>query len=276
MHTQTASWTTAFRAEQASNARPGIVGTIVMILYAAGIAAITGWDAPLPVLHGTDAAGGTTLRFELFRAENFGLLNTPGMHGLVLAFIASCMAGVVRPFLAWHQQGPRSRGYLWSLPISRTRAHLARVAAGAVQVAVFSVATMVVAVLALTLAGRVSSLGVLTFASWISMITGPLTLYLLFSVATILSDRPVRVTVVVLVGFFTLFALTNALGFSAGYALLDAIVGGALGYSTAISGGLIPPLAGAAVDSTWWLAALLWLGIGAVAVYAAARKYQER
>jgi len=102
------------------------------------------------------------------------------------------LIGPVWAFAVFHNEGPSSRLYLWSLPVGRTRHTLARLAAGLAWLWILYAVLIGAGAVLASLDGDLWQLGTITAPGWINFFTGPLLGYLAISVLTIASDYPLR------------------------------------------------------------------------------------
>ena len=129
--------------------------------------------------------------------------------------------------------------------------------------------------------------------TWLLMLTGPTVAYLLSSALNLATRRPVRVVLGTVVGLMLLGIATNELVFDLVRFGLDPVIAHPWGLDTAFTGGseslktlVVVAEAGGPVETQVWTAipttgayaraTLLWLAIGAVALWAATRLLRER
>ncbi len=149
------------------------------------------------------------------------------------------LVGPVWAFAVFHNEGPSSRLYFWSMPVGRTRHTLARLAAGLAWLWILYGVLIGAGVILASLDGDLWQLGMITAAGWINFFTGPLLGYLAISVLTIATDYPLRwvfgilflfpLTVSILDDWLGLESLANALVkpfTSEDWGLLPVVTGG--------------------------------------------------
>ena len=275
-----AGWALAFQAQWHLLRRSRRRDFIVFVVMAVGILVMAAFAVRIPVLHGTDAeGGGMTLRFEMFDETSFGMVSAPGLLAVAIGLIVLLIWSLVWSLVVWTAESPSNRGYHWSMPISHFQNDLARVAAGAAWLLAGTVIMAAAAAAGLAASGKTTTLAAVPTSGWVNFVTGPLTVYLMGSVAALLSEHPGRTVFMVWIGFTGPYVLFAIIEFDIGYRIFDAIAGGRFGYQVALTSGLFPRLSaesgGAPSFGPWSVGAVAWLLAGAVAVVWAARRHQE-
>ena len=188
-----------------------------------------------------------------------------GLYPFALLAAAVWSAGV------WHDEGPTRRGYHWSLPVDRGRHDLLRVGAGAAWLALGVTALLVLKVASDLIFGGVGGPWL-----WVGFLTGPLTVYLFGSALALRVDHPGRwLAAIGISGFFVWAFLVAHRTMQTG-PTMDAVLGSPAGPVRALFMAYLAPLipnggVAASLAFTWLPAAVLWLGLGAGAVWLAAR-----
>lgn len=95
-------------------------------------------------------------------------------------------------FAVWHNEGPSSRLYFWSHPVSRTGHSMARVAAGAAWLVLMYALLILGGVIFALFDGDLVQFGHFGAAAWVGFFTAPLMGYLVISILTVPSDYPIR------------------------------------------------------------------------------------
>jgi len=242
---------------------------------AVAIFLLAAFNAKIPVLHGTDAGGGgVNIKPEFFSEEDFGLPSAPGLVAVIASYIVLLWTGIAGAISTWHKEGPANRSYHWSLPVSRTAHDLSRVAAGGLWLLCAIALMLAAAVFGLLAGGRSSTLDAISITGWINYFSGPITLFLIVSLAGLRSNRPTRaffLAYLAAVGPWLLFAM---LDFRIPYVIWDQVNNGTWGVQRALVDGFFEGLAsGETVGAMWFSAALFWLAFGVVAVFLGARHH---
>jgi len=188
------------------------------------------------------------------------------------------------PLAVWAGEEPSRRDYHWSLPVERRLHDLARAAAGGGWLLATVVAGGVVGMAAGGLnRGGFDPTGTAPGSPLLllSMLLGLLVLYLLASLPTLVSDRPLRWIVGVPFGYLGVRGIVRATGPEWLRLVVEAPGGGSWGVGAALgapwtlarrealrSAGVAP---GTAVGSAW-LALGLWLLLAAAALVAASAR----
>lgn len=251
----------------------------VYLAIALAIFLVAAFNVKIPVLHGTDASGGgINFKLEFFSETDFGLPAGPGLVAVIVSYIVLLWTSVAGAISAWCHEGPANRSYHWSLPVSRTAHDLSRVAAGGLWLLGVIALMLGASVLGLLIGGRSATLGAVPVTGWISYVTGPVTLFLLVSLAGVRANRPVRVfflAYLAAVGPWLLFAM---LDFTPGYWLWDQVNTGTFGLQRVLVDGFFKGLgrANPVVSSTWVAATLFWVFFSGGAVVLGARYHPKR
>lgn len=95
-------------------------------------------------------------------------------------------------FAVFHNEGPSSRLYHWSQPVSRFAHSMARLAAGAAWLWLIFGLFIVVGLLMAAADGDAWQLAEIGPRGWVNFFTGPLLGYLAVSILTVASDYPIR------------------------------------------------------------------------------------
>ena len=224
-----------------------------------------------------DADGVKTFEVHWWRFDEIPVFAHPELSSLFVIYQGLLFVGLLWPLSVWRGEPPSERDALRSLPVTGPGHELARVAAGALWLAAACVTIPALVVLGLLATGRGGSLDTLGIWSWIHFVTGPLTLYLLASVAALLAQRPLRAILLTIAALFVPFSLFARFEVSWGYQLLDAVIAGDMSYSAAIGGPVVDILIGdgARAEPLQAWATVLWLGLGLGALTAAARWPRE-
>lgn len=188
--------------------------------------------------------------------------DTPTMRLLTSWPLWMVLFGPIWAFVVFHNEGPSSRLYHWSLPVGRTKHTFARVAAGAAWLWVLLLALVVAGALMGLVDGNVQQLGELTPAAWINVFTGPLLGFLAVTTLTVASDYPLRWLFGITFGFGLFLSLLDE------WLEWDRLVGYLLEPLTAEWWGFFPVMVGAMMDvaseadvpiSGWGIATTLWI-----------------
>jgi hypothetical protein len=252
---------------------------IIFAGFAVIVFVIAAFNVKIPVLHGVDAERGVNLSLEFFSETDFGLPQAPGLIAFLASYLILLIASVGWALGLWCPELPRNRGYMWSLPVKRGSNHVARVAAGGIWLMGGMALLAGAALLGLLAGGRMATISVVTPDDWINFATGPMTLYLLASIAGVLSDRPVRAFFLGYGVILVPYILFGILDVQPLFQLWDHLNNGPFGSQTALAAGFKQSLSAGATGAfpfEWLSAALLWLALGVGGVTAAAYRYQER
>ena len=95
-------------------------------------------------------------------------------------------------FAVFHNEGPDSRLYFWSMPTDRSGHTMARLAAGLAWLWIVYAGLIVAGWLFGLMDGDAWQLGEIGLAGWVNFFTGPLLIYLLISLLTVPSNYPIR------------------------------------------------------------------------------------
>lgn len=197
------------------------------------------------------------------------------------------LVGPIWAFAVFHNEGPGSRLYHWSLPADRFHHTLARVAAGAAWLWLLFAVLIAAGAIMAALDGDLWQLGAIGPAGWVNLFTGPVIGYLGVSILTVSSDYPLR-------WFFgILFAFPLGLSILAEWLGQERLVRSILRPLGAESWSLFPVMVGGLGDSvfevehliagqqieagpfdigTWWWATPLWIVLlGAIVAGVASR-----
>ena len=253
---------------------------IIFLVFVVAVQVIAAVNAKMPVLHGQDAEdGGVTMRFEWFAETDFGLVSSPGLIAVILSFSILLIASLVWALAVWYRESPSERGYHWALPVERGAHDLARVTAGGLWLLVGLVVMLAAVILGLVIGGRGVALSSVSVVGWTNYFLGPITVYLLVSVAAVGFDRPGRVvgfTYLFTVGMYMLFTLAD---FEFGRRIFHELVDGNLGYQRALAEGFfgdLVPLPSGERTVGWFFPAAMWIGLALGGVIVAAQRRRER
>lgn len=197
------------------------------------------------------------------------------------------LVGPVWALAVWHKEEPSSRRYMWSQPVDRAVHSLARVAAGLGWLWIACVALVGLGYLVALFDGNAGQLGHLGVASWVSLFTAPVIGYLAVSCLTVASDYPMRWLMGILLGPPLVLGVLDAwLGFAdrmlaavrpvAAWGITSVLVGpwttDANRILVALEAADSAKIRFAFVESTWWMATILWaVGFGMVLFVLASR-----
>lgn len=228
------------------------------------------WQSRRPLLMFAGLVGVLALAGEPWSESDVARLFRPFPVWLVFA-------GPFWGFAVWHNEGPASRLYFWSHPVSRSTHTLARVVAGAVWLVAIYAALIGAAALLALFDGNVAQLGHPGPVAWLDFFLAPLIGYLIISVLTVPSDYPIRWFLAVLLGVpITLALLDEWLGMDRFVEwLLEPLTNRTWGLAITMGGPFILALErlGATLreesgpgpfermfdPQTWWVAVALWL-----------------
>jgi hypothetical protein len=179
----------------------------------------------------------------------------------------------------WHDEGPRRRAYRWSLPVERGRHDLLRVAAGGAWLLAALLAVLLIAAL-VALIVRPPSIDAWV---WLNFVTGPVTVYLLGSIAGVRLDAPGRWVGALAGAAVWFWAMWIGGRIAMGADVYDAFFVGPLGLERALGQPFLmdgvaamSEMAGeTSMALTWIPAAALWLAIGGAGVFLASRQHKE-
>jgi hypothetical protein len=146
------------------------------------------WTSRRPLLFAVAVLGVVALSGPPFRSlpGNGEIARLLPVWGFLL------VTGPIWAFAVFHNEGPSSRLYHWSQPVSRTAHSLARVTAGAVWLVVVYALLLLAGFLFAMIDGNVWQLTGLPAGAWVNFFVGPLLGYLAVSILTIVSDYPIR------------------------------------------------------------------------------------
>lgn len=179
------------------------------------------------------------------------------------------LVGALWPLGVWRHDSPDRRGYFWSLPVSRGPHTLLRVGIGWLLLMGVCVAIMVIgsAVIMLYVLRTHASL---SLELWYLPLAGPTLAYLLISVLVVLVDSPIRWIIWTVVGLIGARIISEVTRMSAIRETIDGVV---RSLSLAFQGPL--PERVAASVGPWGLHYLVWIGLGSVALIAAAYRHRD-
>lgn len=195
--------------------------------------------------------------------------------------------GLFAPLAVWKNEAPSRRGYLWALPVARSRNSLARVLGGWTWVMLLS-AGLMLWTLGITL---VANGGLSAQAAphgqpwmWLLPFTAATVAYLVGSAIVLATDHPWRWTAAGIFLFAVLLQLSEAMRDPWLERRLGSVVFGRYGLNSVATGTVevqtLAPGGGIAFQmvpdqQAWVVATLLWGAIALVAVLVAAHRYQE-
>lgn len=251
------------------------------LLVLLGVGVIIAVAASLPVripglLGKTGEDGVRTMVAGWWTIDELSIFAYPDLWTLVLTYQVLLLLGLLWPASIWRDEPPDQRDFFRTLPVVSPGHELARLAAGALWLTIAIAAILSLATVGILVAGHGSKLGVLSPRGWIHYLTGPVTFYLLASVAALAARRPLRAVLLTIALLFGSFSLAATLEIKSLYAVCDAIVGGPLSYGAGMSGPvedlmLVEPSNRAPPGATNAIAVVLWLALGLAGVIAAAR-----
>ncbi|HEU4561901.1 MAG TPA: hypothetical protein VFS20_29010 [Longimicrobium sp.] len=197
--------------------------------------------------------------------------------------------GLFAPLAVWRNEAPSRRGYLWALPVDRSRNTLARLLGGWSWVMLVAAALMLWS-LGATLAangGLGNDLAAPHGEPWMLLLpfTGATVAYLIGSTVVLATDYPWRWTAGGIFLFGVLLQLTEAMRDPWLERLLTSVFAGRYGLISVATGtvGVRTRAASGAIDfrmvpdqQAWLVATLIWSAIAFAAVLAAAYRHQER
>ena len=251
----------------------------MFVILAMAMLIMASFAVRIPVLHGRDAeSGGLLMTFEWFDETSFGMVSAPGLLAVTLSLIVMLVGGLVWAFAVWSREPPSARGYHLVMPISRFGHNLARVAAGASWLLIGIFVMLAAVIIGLVISGRGSVLGVIATTGWVNYVVAPLTVYLLISIVTILSNHPGRMLLIVYLTLIGPYVLAALLDIDPLFRIFDVFVGGKYGYSVAFTHGFFPNLSvsgGETGAGEWLVSATIWLVVVGVGVVVAASRHRE-
>lgn len=196
--------------------------------------------------------------------------------------------GLFAPLAVWRNEAPSRRGYLWALPVARSRNTLARLLGGWTWVMLVSAGLMLWTLGATLVANGGLDNGVAAPHGqpwmWLLPFTGATVAYLLGSAIVLATDHPWRWTASGIFIFAVLLQLTEAMRNPWLERLLGSVLSGRYGLISVATGtvGVRTRAASGAIDfrmvpdqQAWVIATLIWGAVALVAVLAAAHRYQE-
>ncbi len=269
------SWRDAVRAQvrqiMTGKKRALWVPGLLLALVALPVRIPAIWTGP------PDADGVTTTEIHWWRFDEIPVFAYPELSSLFVIYQALLLVGLFWPLSVWRGEPPGERDAFRSLPVAEPGHEPARVAAGALWLAAVSVTLPALVILGLLATDRGGSLHALGTLSWIHFVTGPLTFYLLASVAALLAQRPRRAILLAIAALFVPFLLFAKFEVQWGYQLFDAVIGGAMSYSVAVGGPVVDILIGdqARAETLRAWATIVWLVLGLGGLVAAARWPRE-
>jgi hypothetical protein len=242
------------------------------------------------------------------------LMLSPDGAGFALGWI-----GLFAPLAVWKGEGPTSRGYLWSLPVPRPRHTLVKVFAGWAWLMITIALFLAFIALQTWISGGSPGIDELRFVpvegvtlsdgtraavdpsllrevrwmtpawQWAVPFLAPSIMYLIGTVAALLSDHPWRWFAGVAIGFGLVAVITEATSLHQVAELAEAFMTGTYGLETLLTGSneatiRVETTAGADVHvwrnlaeaRQWFTTALIWFVPACTGVIAAAHHYQER
>jgi hypothetical protein len=228
----------------------------------------------------------------------------PSELGMALAWI-----GLVAPLAVWKQDGPSNRGYMWSLPVSRSGLTVARVTGGWIWLMVAIAALIIWAITMAWLSGggpgvtesRLVPTGSANDATalraiewstpawqWAVPFVAATVLYLIGSAVSVLSDHPWRWLLASLLTLGLFAVVSQVLGDSSGGFVRDLLLG-RFGLGVLVSGtnetattltaadGSVMRVWRNLADKQQWLTTVaIWGFPGLLGIFAAARRFHER
>lgn len=196
------------------------------------------------------------------------------------------VTGAVWGVQIWQEEGPDRRSHHWRMPVDTAVHDMVRVAAGAIWLCLAVAAFQLYGVLLMALQGELGAALAFTPLLWLSYYTAALLGYLLMSIFTTLFNRGFEWSLLFGGAVFVAWFELGTSGESYPEWLrpvgrfLDAVMGGSLGFTSALSGMAtiaseragVPVASLATPDSpqVWVLAILTWLTAASAAVFAAA------
>lgn len=197
--------------------------------------------------------------------------------------------GLFAPLAVWRNEAPSRRGYLWALPVARSRNTLARLLGGWAWLMLVSAGLLLWTLGATLVAngGLGSDLAAPHGESWMLLLplTGATVAYLVGSAIVLATDYPWRWTAGGIFLFAVLVTFTESMRNPWLERLLTALVDGRYGLISVATGtvGVRTRAASGAIDfrmvpdqQAWLVATAIWGAIAIAAVLAAAYRHQER
>lgn len=198
--------------------------------------------------------------------QGAGQIRIPILRGLVTPLT---LVGALWPLGVWRHDSPDRRGYFWSLPVPRGPHTLLRVGIGWLLLMGVCVSTMVIgSTVALLFALRTHA-GLSLDVWYLPLATATLA-YLLISVLAVLVESPVRWVIWTAVGLLGARIISEVTRMSAVWDTIDAVL---RSLGIAFRGPLPQPVAN--VLGSWSLHYLTWIGLGSLALVAAAFRHRD-
>lgn len=202
-----------------------------------------------------------------------------GLSGVYPLFLIGAALWAVS---IWYREGPSHRGYHWTLPVDRRLHDVLRVFAGAAWLTGFLAVPVLVGMAVYYIAGDPPASGPIPAWIWLTHLTGPLTLYLLCSTASLRSDHPGLWIFGAPIGLFTFWGVAYFWEAPVVPDLIRSALFGRMGLIkvlglpllTEIQLGLEGYLDGGWMAATGLVAAWLWVVAGAAAVVAAGLRFR--
>ena len=195
-----------------------------------------------------------------------------GAPGIIRAYPLLLVASVSWAVVVWQDAGPSRRDYFWALPVDRVTHALLRSTAGAVWL------SGGVAVLALLGASvDAATTGQVLPASnlaWVSLFSGPLTLYFLVSAVAIVSAFPGRWAIAVLIVWSFLHRACASSGLCGPELAGRSALGDQLGLTSAVTEVMRTEFVtrGPAASPVLKILIATWLALAVAAVAVAAKR----
>ncbi len=183
----------------------------------------------------------------------------------------------------WYREGPSQRDYHWTLPVDRRIHDILRVFSGAAWLLVFLAVPVLVGMVMHYISAPSDQTGGIPAWIWVAHLTGPLTLYLLCSTASLRSDHPGLWVFGAPIALVTVWGVLSFWDFPVIPDLIWTVLLGRMGLLKVLGLPLLTEIELSLqgyIDSglmiaTGLSAAFLWVFLGALAVLASGYRYRQ-